>query len=123
MPRIVGVSSCSTVCRIRRRPSAFTVASCFGESPMMLLTSVTLSFLATGGLLAVVSALAPGRVRGLQPLEPTERVDRGLEHVVRIVRAERLGQDVLDTGGLQHGPDGAAGDDAGPLRGRLQIDA
>src|SRR5215475_14912280 len=88
MPRIVGVSSCSTTCLMCRSPSAFTVASCFGESPMMLLTSVTLSLLATCRLLTItVRRAAPARVRSLQLLHAPKRVHGGLEHVVRIVRA------------------------------------
>src|SRR6267142_1212703 len=102
MPRMVGVSSCSTTWRMWRRPSACTVASCFGESPMMLFTSVTLSFFATGYLLRVAfHGPPPRRIRGLQPLQPPERVHRRLQH-----RAHR-----------------AARDDPGPLRGRLEIHA
>src|SRR5262245_62687139 len=108
---------------MRLRPSAFTVASCRGDSPMMLRVSVTLSLRAgTRGLLHdnVVAVAAPtSRVQVLQPLELAERVDGGLEDVVRIVRAQRLRQDVLDAGGFQHGPHCAARDDAGAVGGRL----
>src|SRR3954454_539182 len=41
-------------------------------------------------------------------------------HVVRVVRSEALREDVLDAGRLDHGADGAAGDDAGAVRGRLE---
>src|SRR6266478_2277174 len=122
MPRIVGVSSCSTWCRIRRRPRALTVASCVGDIPMMLRTSVTLSFFGTGRLLRVaVERPAPCRVRGLQPLEPAEGVHRRLQHVVRVVGTEGLGQDVLHPRRLQHRPHRAARDDPGALRRRLQV--
>src|SRR5262249_3180322 len=121
MPRIVGVSSCSTTCLMCRSPSAFTVASCFGESPMMLLTSVTLSLLATCRLLTItVRRAAPARVRGLQLLHAPKRVHGGLEHVVRIVRAERFREHVLNSGGLAHRAHRPAGNDARTLSGRLE---
>src|ERR1700757_183834 len=98
-------------------PSALTVASCFGESPIRLLTRVTLSFFATGCLLAVaVRGPAPGAVRIEQPLEAAERGDGRLEHGVRFVGAERLGQDVLASRRFQHGAHGAARDDARAVR-------
>src|SRR5438034_5253191 len=108
---------------MRRRPNALTVASCFGESPMMLRTSVSLSFFcATHGLLLshVTVGPPPGRMEILQTLDPPERVDRRLQHVVRIVRAERLRQDVLDTGRFQHWTNRAAGHDPGARHGGLQ---
>src|SRR5207253_3844935 len=123
MPRMVGVSSCSTAWCMRRRPRAFTVASCVGERPMRDLVSVILSFLpGTGRLLhaTVDDALAPRGVQILKPLDATERVDGRLQHVVRIVRAERLGEDVLDADSLEHGPYGAARDDTRPRHRGLQ---
>src|SRR6267378_1242346 len=96
MPRIVGVSSCSTDWCMRRRPRAFTVASCLGLRPMMDFVRVILSFLpGTGRLLdtaAVHDALAPRGVQILQPLDTTERVDRRLQHVVGVVGSQRLGE-------------------------------
>src|SRR5262247_3044924 len=107
---------------MRRSPSAFTVASCLGDKPMIERVSVTLSFwsgtdslLHYGGVTA-----APRRVQVLKPLDPAQRVDRGLEHVVRVVGAERLGQDVLDARRLEDRPYGAACDDARARHGRLQ---
>ena len=44
-----------------------------------------------------------------------ERLDRRPGHVDRVRRAVDLGQDVADAGGLDDGPDRAAGDDAGAL--------
>src|SRR5262249_37570440 len=106
-----------------RSPSAFTVASCVGDIPMMLLTSVILSALATGGLLPVALGRLPSCVvRPLQPLEAAEGIDRRLEDVVRVVGAEGLGQDVLHPGCLEHGPHGPARDDPGSLRGGAQQD-
>src|SRR5258705_12459317 len=121
---MVGVSSCSTVCRMWRSPSARTVASCFGLSPMMLLTSVTLSFLATGRLPAVAVHRAPaGRVQVELPLHAAERVDGRLEHVVRGICPQRLGEHLLDPPRLQHPPPRAARDDPGALGARLHADA
>src|ERR1041385_1739306 len=106
---------------IRRSPSDFTVASCLGLMPMMLFVSVTLSFLFARGRLHPVTVRASShRVQILEPLDPSERVDRRLEHVVRIVGAERLRQDVLDAGGFEDGPHSAARDDPGPGDGGLE---
>jgi len=88
---------------------------------MMLLTSVTLSLLATCRLLTIaVRRPAPARVRSLQLLHAPKRVHGGLEHVVRIVRAERLREHVLNPGGLEHRTHRTARDDARTLSGRLQ---
>src|SRR5712691_2210429 len=91
---------------------------------MMLWTRVTLSALATGGLRPVAfTRLAPRVVRPLQPLEAAERVDGGLEDIVGIVGAERLGQDVLDPGRFEHGAHGPTRNDARALRGGAKEDA
>src|SRR5207247_333184 len=66
---------------------------------MMLLTSVILRLLATGGLLPVTLGRLPSRVvRPLQPLEAAEGIDGRLEALVPLVCAERLGQDALRPG-------------------------
>ena len=44
----------------------------------------------------------------------------GVHDVDRVVRAERLGQDVVDAGALEHGAHRATGDDAGTGAGRLE---
>src|SRR5687768_2414895 len=111
MPRTVAVSSCETDWCMRRRPSALTVASCFGLRPMIDLLSVILSLLPdTDGLLHAIAlaALAAHGMQVLKALDAPERVDRRLQHVVGIVRAQRLGQDVLDAGRLEDRPHGAA---------------
>jgi hypothetical protein len=69
----------------------------------MLRVSVILSFLlGTRGLLHHVSVAAapPRRVHILKALDPLQRIDGGLEHIVRIVRAKRLREHVLNPGGL-----------------------
>src|SRR5437763_13761700 len=65
-------------------------------------------------------AAAAGNVLG--SLQRAQAVDRGVNDVDGVRGAERLGQDVLDAGGLDHGPDGAAGNDAGSRRGGLEHD-
>src|SRR5882672_4773905 len=65
-------------------------------------------------------AAAAGDVLGA--LQRPKPVDRGVDDVDGVRGAERFGQDVLDAGGLDHGPDGPAGDDAGSRRGGLQHD-
>src|SRR2546422_1276491 len=106
-----------------RRPSALTVASCLGESPMRLRVSWSLSFLlATRRLLPRRNSIAAltGGVQVLDALDPPQRVHGRLEHVVRVVGAQRLGEDVLHAGRLEHRPHRAPGDDAGAGDGRLQ---
>src|SRR5579875_714562 len=49
-----------------------------------------------------------------------QRVDRRMDDVDRVVRAERLRQHVVDTRALEHGAHRAAGDDAGTGAGRLE---
>src|SRR5712692_252861 len=81
---------------------------------------------ATGRLLRSTRAVAAPLARGVQilkSLDLAERVDGRLEHVVRIVGAEGLGEDVLHPRRLQHRTDGAARDDARPWDGRLEEDA
>src|SRR5438876_181343 len=65
-------------------------------------------------------AAASGHVLGA--LQRAQAVDRGVDDVDGVRRAERLGEDVLDAGGLNHGPDRTAGNDAGAWRGGLQHD-
>src|SRR5258706_13363406 len=102
MPRIDSVSSCITLWLMWRSPRALTVASCLGDSPMIDLVRVSLSLLlATGVLRVVADVAAPRRVQILQPLDAAQGIDRRLQHVVGIVRPQRLGQDVLDPARFQ----------------------
>src|SRR5438105_1149830 len=106
---------------MRRSPSDFTVASCLGLMPMMLLVSVTLSFwLGTGRLHPVAVRTAPHRVQVLKPLDTPQRIDGRLEDVVGIVGSQRLRENVLHAGRLEDGPDGAARDDTRPGDRRLE---
>src|SRR5579859_4030870 len=63
------------------------------------------------------AALARDAPRRRQPLQA---VHRRPHHVVRIGRAEALGQDVADAGALEHGAHRTAGDHARSRRGRLE---
>ena len=56
-------------------------------------------------------------LRLAQVLQPG---DRRLDEVDRVLRAERLGEDVVDPGQLEHRAHAAAGDHAGTGRGRLE---
>src|ERR1051325_5538503 len=96
MPRIWGVSVCTTVCCILRMPSARTVAPWSFGCPLALFVWVILSLRANGHPLPehlLERAAAHRRhVRGAaQTLQP---VDGRLHHVVRIARAEALGEHV-----------------------------
>ena len=63
----------------------------------------------------------PGdRCRFLQSPQP---VESSLYNVVRIGTSQRLGQNIGNAGGLNHGPDGPSGDDSRPLRSRLKHDS
>src|SRR5437016_3559051 len=82
-------------------------------------------FLATRGLLA---RLVGDGVELHPPLlrhpprrgESGQPVHRGAHHVVRVGRAQALGQDVAHAGALEHRAHGPAGDHAGPRRRRLE---
>src|SRR5437763_8273372 len=126
MPRTVAESSWLTDWRSRRSPSARTVASCLGERPIIDRVRVTLSFLSgTGNLLRGgddAIAASPRRMQILQALDPAERVDRRLQHVVGIVRAEGLRENVLHARRLEDRPHGAARDDTRSGHRRLEED-
>src|SRR5215210_6484706 len=69
-----------------------------------------------------VERLAAARRELLGAVQAAQPVERGAHDVDGVRRAERLGEDVADAGGLDDGPHRAAGDDAGALRGRLEHD-
>src|SRR5262245_60618956 len=93
---------------------------------MMLRVSVILSFwLANRRLLrnaSVAAAATASCVEILKPLDPTEGIDGGLEDVVGVVRAQRLGQDILNARRFQHGTDRPPRDDPGARHRRLEED-
>src|SRR2546426_9435547 len=91
---------------------------------MMDFVRVTLSFwLATAVLLREIAVTGtPGGVQILEPLDAAQRVHGRLQHVVRVVRPERLGQDVLHPRRLEDGTDGAPRDHAGAGDGGLEED-
>src|SRR3954454_6272638 len=130
MPARTGVSSCSTVWPILRRPSARSVPRCLCVSPMTLRVWVIRTF-------AILRLLRHGLLRSLvgQHLrdreaahlrhlvgaaEGLEAVDRRLRYVDRVRGAEALREDVADSGQLEHGAHAAARDHARPLARRPQ---
>src|SRR5438105_2134845 len=78
--------------------------------------SLTLSGLVRDRL-RLHTALARDALHRDQVLQP---VHRGPHHVVRVVRAQALGQDVVDAAAFQHRAHRAAGDHAGSRSGRFQ---
>ena len=86
---------------------------------MVLFTWVTLSFL----LIRAPPQRRACRARlrdHLGVFELLERVDGGAEHVVGVGGADDLGQDVFDSGGLEHGAHRAARDHTGTGAGRAK---
>src|SRR6185503_8515700 len=131
MPRVAGLSATSTVCPIRFSPRARIVARLRAMWLIVLLIWVTRSLSAIAGLHRHRGRLAGDPAHELDPaaraqllgrVQAAQRLDRAAGHVDRVGRAERLGQDVADPGRLDDGADGAAGDDAGALRGWLEHD-
>src|SRR5581483_6491384 len=145
MPRISGLSSLTTESLTRCSPRRRTVSFwSFGRS-ITLRTCVTLS-------LVTVDLLELGRPRRLQallrrghglkhgpgrhlvhpatakprnvlgPAELPQAGDRRLHDVDLVARAERLGQDVLDSGALDERPYRPAGDHPGAGGGRFEQD-
>src|SRR5688500_9416670 len=122
---------------MRRSPIPWTVFACVRLKPMTLLTRVTVRRFAAA-VLAVFFAMFLGsqfpalradhlgfflaahprdQGRVLPPHQPGEG---GPHDVVRVRRAERLRQHVLDAARLAHRAHGAAGDQAGAFRRRLE---
>src|SRR3954454_18094067 len=121
MPARTGVSSCSTVWPILRRPSARSVPRCFCVSPIGLRVWVTRTF-AIPGLLRRLRRLIGQNLRDgeaahlrhvLGPAKVLQTVDGRLRHVDRIRRAEALREDVADPRQLEHGAYSAPRDPAG----------
>src|SRR6185503_20407318 len=104
MPRVSGVSGSSTVWRSRRSPMPWTVLACVLLKPMVLRTSVTFSFLSVACATSVPRLradqlaffLAAHPRHGRRVLQLHQSAERRAHDVVRVGRAERLGQHVLD---------------------------
>src|SRR3982075_2361830 len=135
MPRTSGVSTSS---RLRWRwfsPSPISVPRWSSVRPMWLPVWVILIVLPSaiayslsrrlgGGLVAaaqqVADLLAAAGGDHARRVELLQRLERRLDHVVRVGRADRFGDDVPDAERLEHGAHRAAGDDAGAGRGGAQ---
>src|SRR5436309_156423 len=135
MPRVSAVSFSSTVCRIRRSPSPLTTANWLRLKPIGLLLSVTFTvppfesvrwFAMSGPCRSCarfrerLQVLAPEAGNHHRILQRAQTGKRRPDDVMRVGRPERLREDVGDAGRLDHGPDGAARNDAGSVGGRLQ---
>src|SRR5215831_17367801 len=126
MPARTGVSSCSTVWPILRRPSARSVPRFRWFSPIRLRTCVIRTFAICLWFLGclVREYLRDREAAHLRHLvgatEALQPVDRRLRHVDRVRRAEALREDVADPGQLENGADASARDHSRPLARRPQ---
>ena len=128
MPRTAGLSGRIEELPMPWRPRARIVARFRAMWLIVLLVWVTRSLAAIGHLLrgsrlaghdeAELHAALAGQL--LDGPEAGERVERRPGDVHRVGGPVDLGQDVADPRRLDDGADGAAGDDAGPLGGRLE---
>src|SRR6266850_1108793 len=112
--------------RIRSRPTLVrprprTVARWSSGWPLRPRTSFTLNDI-SGSLLGtdLLQLLAAQTRRLLGAAQPAQPVQGRLDHVVRVPRALRLGEDVADPHRLEHRAHRAARDDARSLAGRLE---
>src|SRR5665213_3097143 len=134
MPRISGVSFSETLEWSRRRPSPFATVRWLCLNPVGLVTSVTVTvppgvesvrwfammkFLRAHAL-EIREFLAPEPRKHRRILQLAEARHRRTHDVMGIGGSERLGHDVRDAAGLDDRAHGAAGDDAGAVRRRLQ---
>src|SRR5690606_25341616 len=128
IPRMAGVSFCTTERWCPLSPSARRVARCLDIRPMPLRTCVIRSSPADSVLTSFLATAYPqffhrdpslGRnlLRSHQLLEPGHR---GPHHVDRVVRAKALRQHVRDPGRLEHRAHRPTGDHARTRTRRLQ---
>src|SRR5829696_7294723 len=130
MPRISGRFSLTTVSWTRLSPSDRMVWRWLSLDPISDRVWVTLrramsdpperprpEHAGRGHVLQRQAATARDLLRADQGLQ---RGDRGVHDVDRVVRAERLGQHVVDAGALQHGAHRTTGDDTGTGARRLE---
>src|SRR3990172_1528682 len=123
MPLMTGESVFSTVCRMRRRPSARTVRFWSSAYPIGLRTRVILNspFERDSGIF--LSLPERPQVRRVFPpmsgfladffqvVQTAQRSSGDIEH---IGTPKRLGENIAHAGGLQHRPHRTAGDNPGP---------
>src|SRR6478752_3771530 len=107
---------------MRLRPSDRTDSRAGRLLPMVDLTWVTLRAISDplsgaspqhGGRRDVLDRQAAASRDLFRTLKVLQRLDGGVHDVDRVVRAERLGQHVVDAGALQHRTHRTTGDDAG----------
>ena len=131
MPRISGRSSLTTTSPIRLRPSVRRVSRWLALQPIVDFFCSTLRRAITLATSARLRAAPPGDVldrqatasrHGLGLLEHAQRLDGRVHDVDLVGRAERLAQDVVDAGALEHRTHRATGDDTGTGSGRTQQD-
>src|SRR5262245_34735378 len=147
MPRTAGVSSSKRDRWRRLRPRPISVANWSSVRPMGLPTCVTLILappLAASPLVAAMNLLLRARrgcCRGIGVAaandvadllaalggdgagadHAVQRVERGLDHVVRVGRADRFRHHVLEPEALEDRAQRATGDDSGSRLGGAQI--
>src|SRR6266496_4139107 len=131
MPRISGRSSLTTTSWTRLRPSERSVCRWFCLLPIPDRVCVIVSRAIASSRLHCASTQQAGRGDVLERQAATRRDLFGADEVLqrrhgrvddvdRVVRAERLGQHVVDARALEHGAHRAAGDDARTGTGRLE---
>src|SRR6266496_3427394 len=131
MPRISGRSSLTTTSWTRLRPSERSVCRWFCLLPFPDRVCVIVSRAIASSRLHCASTQQAGRGDVLERQAATRRDLFGADEVLqrrhgrvddvdRVVRAERLGQHVVDARALEHGAHRAAGDDARTGTGRLE---
>src|SRR5690349_15404914 len=127
MPITDGVATSSTVWWRRRRPSPRMLSRCICSWPCVLFSIVTLIFLPEAARFVFIGSTQDffDRLAALggdlgRHVDAGQAVEGGAHHVDRVARAEALGQHVLHAGHFEHRAHGAAGDDAGAVRGRAR---
>src|ERR1700727_429153 len=99
---------------------AIIFSGCPSSAPRLGLQLTTENWQLTTVLLHLLYGLATQRGDFGLVAKLDESVEGGLDDVVRVGGAERLGEHVLHAGRGHHGTNGLAGDDSGTFRGRLE---
>src|SRR5678816_644436 len=119
MPRNAGVSGRSTTRFIFLSPSARTMTLCF--SGVQIVLRINLILMVPGirlSHLPVIQAAHLGNFLFVAQL--LESGDGGLDHVMRVMRADRFREHVGNPNGGDDGADRPASDDTGSFRSRLE---